>query len=106
MTIYQTVIVCAALLCVLAFGVQGCREYGEVNQETFGHATALYSACNQKNLNRLETCAQLLTDAVASDRVSSTEANYLAEIIAAGRKGNWEEAQAMARQLMTDQAGR
>lgn len=106
MSIGQVIIVGAACFIVAAFGIQGCRSYGEVNEVTFAHATALYSACNQESSERIEACAKLLEAAESSNSVSSKEASYLEGIITAGREGRWQEAQAMARELMTDQAGR
>ena len=93
-----------ALVVAVIVGIRGCSGYGEVNQLTYQHAKALYAACNSRQQERLDACAALISEAESSEQISSTEAGYLREIIEVARAEKWEEAQAMARELMTDQA--
>ncbi len=94
------------LLVVIVFAMRGCDRYGKINELSFAHAKALYAACNSREPERLQACATLVAEAESSQQISKTEARYLRDIIAAGQAERWTDAQAMARQLMTDQAGR
>lgn len=95
-----------AVLTTVAVVFQGCGSYSEVNALTFAHAKALYAACNSQQPKRLETCAAMIMEAQSAQQISNKEAGYLQDIISVGQAGNWEDAQAMARQLMSDQADR
>ncbi len=46
----------------------------------------------------------MVSEAESNHQISATEARYLRNIIAVGNAEKWEDAQAMARQLMSDQA--
>lgn len=94
-----------ALFVALILATRGCGGYAEVSPLTFQHAKALYAACNSRQTQRLETCAAMVAEAESSQQISTTEARYLRDIIATGKSEQWAEAQAMARKLMTDQAG-
>ena len=100
----KNAVVLLALLVAIIIGTQGCGSYGEVSQLTFEHAKALYGACNSRQHDRLKACAAMVSEAESSHQISATEARYLRDIIATGNAEKWEDAQAMARQLMTDQA--
>lgn len=91
------------ILAALAFFARGCGRYDEVNEVTYEHAKALYSACNRHDQERVEACADMITKAMQDNEMSSPEAAYLTGIIASARKDQWQDAQAMARQLMVDQ---
>ncbi len=90
-------------LTLFVFFVQGCGQYGKVNELTYEHAKALYSICNRRDSEALEVCAGMIAAAAARGQLSSNETSYLNGIIAAARKGDWEDSLAMSRQLMTDQ---
>ena len=94
----------AALLVTIVFAARGCGRYGEVNALTFAHAKALYAACNTRQPQRLDVCVAMIDAAESTQQMSATEIGYLREIIAKGKAEQWEEAQAMSRQLMADQA--
>ena len=96
----------AAVLVVIVIAVQGCGRYGRVNASTFEHAKALYAACNSRQPRRLQACAALIDEAESAQQISTTEVRYLRDIIATAQAERWEDAQAMVRQLMVDQAGR
>lgn len=91
------------LLAATVFFVQGCGQYDTVNATTYEHAKALYSACNRRDRQRLEVCANMIAEAAANDELSSTEKSYLTDIIEAARNDQWDESLAMSRQLMVDQ---
>lgn len=102
----KVILVCLFLVATVTIWVRGCRQYGEVNAVTFEHAKALYSVCNRHDSERLEICATMIESAAADQQISTTEAGYLRNIILAARGESWDDAQLMARQLMTDQADR
>ena len=97
-------VILLALFVAILMGTRGCGRYGEVSQLTFEHAKALYGACNSRRHDRLAACATMVSEAESSHQISASEARYLRDIIAIGNAEEWEDAQAMARQLMTDQA--
>lgn len=99
-------LVSVLLLAVVAVCVRGCGHYGEVNAKTFGHAKALYSICNRRDAEWLDASEGMIAESESSAEISSKEAGYLREIIATARAEDWQEAQQMARQLMSDQADR
>lgn len=103
--IHQTKLILAGLLLLvaIAFGARGCGHYSTVNEVTYEHAKALYSVCNRQDIQRLQTCAEMIAKAEQDDQISSTEAAYLNEIIEVARNEQWEESLAMSRQLMVDQ---
>ena len=103
MTSTNSIIAAVAVLAVLAFSLRGCGRYNEVNQLTYEHAKALYAACNSKQPQRLKACAEMIAEAESAEGISSTENDYLQSIIKKAQAGNWQGAQAMARQLMVDQ---
>lgn len=100
-----TIAVSAGVLLIAAFIMQGCGQYPEVSQQTYQHAKALYSVCNRKDADGLETCSSMIEEAEQNESIPSSEASYLHEIIATAEADQWNEAQLMARQLMSDQAG-
>ena len=91
------------LLAAFVFFVQGCSQYGKVNEVTYEHAKALYSVCNRRDSQRLEVCANMIAEAAANHELSRTETSYLTGIIEAARNDQWKESLAMSRQLMVDQ---
>jgi len=100
----KNAVILLALLVAIIVGTRGCGRYGEVSQLTFKHAKGLYGACNSRQHDRLKACATMVSEAESSHQISATEAGYLRDIIAVGNAEKWEDAQAMARQLMTDQS--
>lgn len=102
---HQTKLTLAGVLFLVAtaFCLRGCGHYPEVNKITYEHAKALFSVCNRQDTQRLQACANMITDAEANEEISSAEATYLNEIIESARNERWKEALAMSRQLMMDQ---
>jgi len=99
----KSIIAGVIVLAVIAISVRGCGRYGEVNALTYQHAKALYSACNSRDPERLRTCTSMIAAAESGEGISSTESGYLKAIIDTADAGQWDDAQAMARQLMVDQ---
>ncbi|MCA9051479.1 MAG: hypothetical protein KDA89_22225 [Planctomycetaceae bacterium] len=94
------------MLIMMPAGLHGCGQYGTVNSATFQHAMALSSACNSRRSERLNACANAISQSIATEEISSTEAKYLRDIIVEAEAANWSNAQEMARRLMADQAER
>ena len=90
-------------LAAIVFFVQGCGQYGKVNEATYEYAKALYSICNRRDSERLEQCANMIYEAAEKEELSGTEASYLTGIIEAARNEDWKESLVMSRQLMVDQ---
>lgn len=83
----------------------GCG-YPEVSPATYDLAKTLYSACNRKSLEHLDIVSDVLEAKVATQELPQTEAEWLRDIIADGRKGHWDAATREARVLMEDQVRR
>lgn len=93
------------LLTAVALQLNACG-YPEVSPKTYEISKALYSICNQKSKERLETVTKLIQSSLESQEITESEANWLNEIVAQAHEGEWESATLEARQLMEDQVGR
>lgn len=87
-------ILCAATL--------GCG-YPQVSPRTYDYATALYSICNQKDEARLDEFAKQFEADLLANELSQQEADWLGEIVAQARGGDWQQASAAARRILEDQ---
>lgn len=83
--------------CIL---LAGCQRYGEVSSETSNYASALYSICNMKDVNRLEAFEQKL---LQTDDLPTEEARWLLEIVELGKANQWDRASSRVRQLFEEQ---
>ena len=90
-------------LLMTAFSAVGCTKYGEVSPKAYEISSALYSVCNRKDVSRLDKVEELITSAVNSGEVSSSEQQWLTEIVEAGRSGDWDAAAQNARTMMEEQ---
>lgn len=99
------VAISVGVVLIAGFVIRGCGKYPEVSQQTYEHAKALYAICNRKDTDRLATCSRMIEEAEAKEVITSSEASYLREIVTAAEADQWKDAQLMARQLMSDQAG-
>ena len=106
MSYSRIVLIGVAFLAFVVIVIQGCGSYGEVNALTFEHAKALYAACNSQQPERLQKCAMMISEAESTQQISNKEFAYLQDIVGVAQDGQWEDAQAMARKLMTDQTDR
>lgn len=82
--------------------VAGCG-YGEVSPQGYDYATALYSICNRKDAARLDEWVSLLDADVEQGKLAEQEARWFRDIAAQARAGDWQSANAAARQLLEDQ---
>lgn len=90
-------------LFVMQFNACG---YPEVSPKTYEISKALYSVCNQKNKERLETVTKLIEKSLSNEEISDSEADMLNEIVAQAQADEWEKAMLESRTLMEDQVGR
>ena len=90
---------------VLLVSTVGCG-YGEVSSETYDYAMALYSVCNSRDAQRLETFNEQFANAKAEGLVSANESQVLTAIIEEAQAGEWESATAEVRELLEAQVDR
>ena len=90
------------LLLVASYCFSG-NQYGEVSDQGYQYAQALYSCCNQRDAKKLELISQMIDEAHSRDEISEQEIGWLAGIIQQGRDGDWKSASESIRQLMNDQ---
>ena len=97
--------ICLVLLSTMMLSVTfaGCSQYGEVSPKAYEISSALYSVCNRKDESRLDQVQQLIVEAANSDELSSSEQEWLLDIVEAGRAGNWMSAGQDARTMMEEQ---
>lgn len=93
------------LLTAVVLQLNACG-YPEVSPKTYEISKALYSVCNQKSVERLESITKLIQSSLESNEITESEANWLNEIVTQAHEGEWESATLEARQLMEDQIGR
>lgn len=79
------------------------KQYGEVSDQGYRYAQALYSCCNQRDAKKLELISQMIDDARSREEISQEEIGWLTGIIQQGRDGDWKSATESIRQLMDDQ---
>ncbi|MEL6108911.1 MAG: hypothetical protein AAFU85_23120 [Planctomycetota bacterium] len=79
------------------------KQYGEVSDQGYRYAQALYSCCNQRDAQRLQLISQMIDDARSRDELDERELKWFREIIQQGREGDWTSAFESIRQLMDDQ---
>ncbi|QDV25465.1 hypothetical protein [Aureliella helgolandensis] len=78
-------------------------EYGETSQLGYDCAIALYSACNQQDVQKLKQIAVIVETSVDANQLSEREMQWLQDIIALGQAGEWKTAIAKTRLLMETQ---
>ncbi len=79
------------------------RGYGDVGHQGYQYATALFSAVNQQDLERLQDIAQRIQQSQQNGELQPREAEWLLDIIRDAESGKWERANQHVRQLMEDQ---
>lgn len=77
--------------------------YGKISPHGYELATALYSACNQQDADKIAAVAKLTDQAAASNQLNPKEAHWLSEIINQARAERWQAAGNQTRQLMEAQ---
>jgi hypothetical protein len=94
----------ALTLCLMAgYLLIGRDSYGEVSEEAYKLATAMYSTCNRQDTVRLPSLAELVVSAKSSANITADEAEMLQGIVEIAQAGDWSAAALEARQLMQDQ---
>ena len=86
----------------LCLGTLGCG-YGELSPRSYDYAQALYSICNRRDESRLDQFAGLVDDDLRQGKISAQEADWLNDVVAQARDGQWQEANVAARQMLEDQ---
>ncbi len=81
----------------------GCAGYGAVSPAAYDYATALYSISNRKAEDRLEQIDEQMRLARQAGELSPQESEWLHEILADARNGQWESANSACRRMMEDQ---
>ena len=80
----------------------GCG-YREIGPTGYEFAKALYSVCNQKSADRLDTISAQVVAASEDEQLNRYEARTLHAIIDDAQQGEWETAQRATRALMKAQ---
>ena len=92
------------LLAAVGFGIWWWNQgYGEVSSQGYSYAMALFSACNQKDAEKVAEIADMIEADQKENKLSADEAGWLAGVIAKAEAGNWSAANRQIRQLMEDQ---
>lgn len=103
MTRNTNAIVTLLLILATILPFAGCGGYPEVSPKTYEIAKVLYRVCNQKESGRLDAVAGLIDKSLAAGEITADEADWLNDIVADGRSGDWDDASAEVRELMEDQ---
>ena len=74
--------------------------YGKTTKLGYEFAQALYSACNQKDLERVQKVELLVNEYAGKQKIKANEKRWLADIIQLAHDGKWEKAQQNARKLL------
>ncbi|WP_166825608.1 hypothetical protein [Thalassoroseus pseudoceratinae] len=90
---------------LLLLSASGCG-YGEVGPETYEYAMALYSVCNSRDAQRLQSFTEQFEQAQADGKVSANEGKVLGQIVKLAQAGQWDDATADARALLDAQVKR
>ena len=77
--------------------------YGKTSEKGYQFATALFSACNRKNSDKLQEIATMLDASQAAGELGQAEFRDLRTIVDVGLAGNWTEASRRTRALMEAQ---
>lgn len=92
----------AAIAALVLLTMSGCG-YGHVSSTGYEYAKALYSLSNRQSAARVEPVQAQIDAAAESGELPAQEAEWLLGICEQCRNGDWESAQASARQMMVDQ---
>lgn len=96
------VVGCGILLAVAAYMYLN-RGYGQISELGYQYATALYSACNQSDDEKLEKLSEMIAASQAQREIDDRETRWLQGIIERGRRGDWQAGAREARRLLADQ---
>lgn len=82
------------------------RGYGELSERGYSHAMSLISACNRKDLDRVQKIKSMVDADVQSSALGAVESRWLNAIISHANNGDWETSSREVRKLMNDQINR
>lgn len=84
----------------------GCRAYSPVtSREGMQVIKRLYTVCDSRDADKLGVLEQDITNLLSSGKISESEKTTFDSIIALGRNGEWDRAEAAAMKLADDQVG-
>jgi hypothetical protein len=96
-----------APLALAAVCLAGCGGgFGEVSQDAYQVAQALYGCCLAKSERHLDAVEAMLESDGSGDQplqISAEERKWLDAMIATARDGRWESAAKSARRMMENQ---
>lgn len=96
-----------AVLLIAAVAITGCgRPYAGASERSYEIATSLVTITARKMDGKLNDVETLISESLTANEIQPHEAEYLSEIIADAKAGNWEQAQTSARQILNDQVDR
>ncbi len=101
----RKVLIAISLLVVIASGLYWLlnRGYGEVGDQGYKIATALFSVCSRQDAQRLATVEKLIAQSKDEGSLQPNEAKWLSGIVESAKSGRWEQAASSVRELMDDQ---
>lgn len=79
------------------------RDYGEISPRAYDYAMALFSACNQKKVDKVNEIGVLIEQDAQKGQLASRETRWLQAIITQASNGNWDRANREIRSIMEDQ---
>ena len=92
-------ILACALLCLSV----GCSYYQGISPTAYQYAKALYSVTNRRRSEKLYQVSGLIAASQQEGQITEQEVEWLERIIEDARNGDWQTAQKVARQMMSDQ---
>jgi hypothetical protein len=63
----------------------------------------VYTACNTKNLQRIEACVNRLAELESEGKISKPEIESFERVLELAKNGDWESAQKISLQYAQDQ---
>ena len=81
----------------------GCGGYGRVSDTAYDFALALHAICNSQAADKLPLFEEKLEAAKADGTLTPREAQWLEEILASARAGDWQSATRESRALLAAQ---
>jgi hypothetical protein len=85
----------------------GCRHYPQITSpQGMQLVKLLYTACNTRDLNRLESAEKQLAAIKLEGKISASEIVSFEAIIAQAKRGEWAQAEKASFRFIEDQVGR
>ena len=98
--LFATLIAVVVLTVAYFFFTSG---YGKTTQLGYEFTQALYSACNQQDLERVRKIEMLINEYTDKQELPAKEKRWLDNIIRLAHEGQWKKAQRNARELLDAQ---